>query len=377
MSSAIMPKDTADYRSLFLNDTPLLDVRAPIEFSKGAFPSAQNWPLLNDIERQRIGTCYQQHGQQAAIKMGHELVRNEVKAARLETWQRFTKKYPEGYLYCFRGGLRSQIAQQWLADSGIEYFRITGGYKAMRRYLIATLEEAIVQCSLTVVAGMTGTGKTEVILALDDALDLEDCAHHRGSSFGRHAIAQPSQIDFENRLAIAALKVRAKGHIDLTVEDEGRLIGRCFVPPSLQKAIKAAPLVWLEDSFEGRVTRILNDYVVNMLVEYRQLYPQNLEQAFIAFAEYLRDSLSRIRKRLGGERFAELMGLLDMALIEQQRSQAIDAHRLWIAGLLKDYYDPMYNYQRGNASRQILFRGEQQAVIEFLSLRSRATQLSR
>jgi len=370
MSSATMSKDSNDYRSLFLNDTPLLDVRAPVEFSKGAFPSAHNLPLLNDIERERIGTCYQQHGQQAAIKMGHELVRNDVKAARLESWQRFTKKYPEGYLYCFRGGLRSQTVQQWLADSGIDYPRITGGYKAMRRFLIDTLEDAIVKCPLTVIAGMTGTGKTEVIHAVSNALDLEECAHHRGSSFGRHASAQPAQIDFENRVAIAVLKLRDKGHTSLTVEDEGRLIGRCFVPPSLQKAIKTAPLVWLEDNFEGRVNRILNDYVVDMLGEYQQLYPHNPEQAFTAFADYLRISLSGIRKRLGAERFAELMRLLDEALIEQQRNETVDVHRLWISGLLEDYYDPMYKYQRGIASRQILFRGEQQAVIEFLLLRN-------
>ena len=34
------------YRSLFLDDMPLLDVRAPAEFIKGAFPLATNLPLL-------------------------------------------------------------------------------------------------------------------------------------------------------------------------------------------------------------------------------------------------------------------------------------------------------------------------------------------
>lgn len=29
---------TDDYLSLFLSDTPLLDVRAPVEFEQGAFP---------------------------------------------------------------------------------------------------------------------------------------------------------------------------------------------------------------------------------------------------------------------------------------------------------------------------------------------------
>ncbi|CAN0532480.1 unnamed protein product, partial [Scytosiphon promiscuus] len=36
--------DTRDYAGLFLGDTPLLDVRAPVEFAKGAFPAATNLP---------------------------------------------------------------------------------------------------------------------------------------------------------------------------------------------------------------------------------------------------------------------------------------------------------------------------------------------
>ncbi|MEH6562778.1 MAG: tRNA 2-selenouridine(34) synthase MnmH, partial [Marinobacter sp.] len=32
--------DTDNYLSLFLNNTPLMDVRAPVEFAKGSFPGA-------------------------------------------------------------------------------------------------------------------------------------------------------------------------------------------------------------------------------------------------------------------------------------------------------------------------------------------------
>ena len=47
--------DTDDYLNLFLNDVPLMDVRAPVEFAKGSFPSAENAPLMNDEERHRVG----------------------------------------------------------------------------------------------------------------------------------------------------------------------------------------------------------------------------------------------------------------------------------------------------------------------------------
>ncbi len=34
-----MSHDITDYRDIFLNDRPMMDTRAPIEFIKGAFPA--------------------------------------------------------------------------------------------------------------------------------------------------------------------------------------------------------------------------------------------------------------------------------------------------------------------------------------------------
>lgn len=65
-----MSHDITDYRDIFLNDRPMMDTRAPIEFIKGAFPGVVNLPLMTDSERQRVGTCYKQQGQQAAIVLG-------------------------------------------------------------------------------------------------------------------------------------------------------------------------------------------------------------------------------------------------------------------------------------------------------------------
>ena len=67
--------DTSDYLSLFLNDVPLMDVRAPIEFSKGSFPNAINAPLMNDEERHRVGICYKEKGQDKAIELGGDKVK--------------------------------------------------------------------------------------------------------------------------------------------------------------------------------------------------------------------------------------------------------------------------------------------------------------
>ena len=128
--------DTNDYRALFLRPTPMMDMRAPAEFVHGAFPSALSLPLMSDEERAQVGICYKQQGQDAAITLGHQLVYGELKAQRLAQWTAFARQHPHGYLYCFRGGLRSQTVQRWLHEEGIDYPLVTGGYKAMRRFLL-------------------------------------------------------------------------------------------------------------------------------------------------------------------------------------------------------------------------------------------------
>ncbi|MBB2497519.1 tRNA 2-selenouridine(34) synthase MnmH [Aquipseudomonas ullengensis] len=362
-----MRDNTSDYRELFLSDVPMMDMRAPVEYAKGAFPNTVSLPLMTDIERQRVGTCYKQHGQQAAIELGHQLVSGQIKAARVEAWAAFAKAHPQGYLYCFRGGLRSQIVQQWLKEAGIDYPRVIGGYKAMRTFLIEALDRAMAECDFVIVGGMTGTGKTEVVAALANSIDLEGHANHRGSSFGKRATGQPAQIDFENQLAIDLLKRRARGQQQFVLEDESRLIGTCSLPLPLHQGMQRYPLVWLEDSFDGRVQRILKDYVIDLAGEFLAVHGE--EQGFARFAERLLQSLDNILKRLGGERHARLRERMQQALDEQLRSGAVELHCGWIEALLSEYYDPMYVYQRDSKAARIEFAGEAEAVIAYLAER--------
>jgi tRNA 2-selenouridine synthase len=362
-----MRDNSSDYREIFLNNRALMDVRAPVEFHKGAFPGVVNLPLMNDLERQKVGTCYKQHGQDAAIALGHQLVGGQVKAERVAAWSAFAKANPEGYLYCFRGGLRSQITQQWLAEAGIDYPRVIGGYKAMRSFLLETTVTAVAECDFVIVGGMTGTGKTEVISQLGNSLDLEGHANHRGSSFGKRATGQPGQIDFENRLAIDILKQRAVSTEQFVLEDESRLVGTCSLPLELYQGMQHYPLVWLEDSFAGRVERILGDYVINLCAEFIGVHGD--EDGFRLFAERLLQSLGNIQRRLGGERYQRLLAIMQAALDEQQRSGAVDLHRGWIEGLLREYYDPMYAFQRESKAARIEFAGEQASVIAYLQER--------
>ncbi|WP_347905516.1 tRNA 2-selenouridine(34) synthase MnmH [Pseudomonas purpurea] len=363
-----MPVDITDYRDIFLTDRPMMDTRAPVEFSKGSFPGVVNLPLMNDNDREQIGTCFKQHGQQAAIALGQRLVSGEVKDQRVQAWMEFVQAHPDGYLYCFRGGLRSQIVQQWIKEeAGIDYPRIGGGYKAMRTFLLDTVDQAVDQCDFVLLGGMTGTGKTEVLAQLTNGLDLEGHANHRGSSFGKRATGQPTNIDFENRLAVDVLKKRAGGIVQFVLEDESRMVGSCALPLPLYQGMQGFPMVWLEDSVEGRVERILQDYVINLHAEFVELYG---EQGFLLYAERLISSLNNIHRRLGGERHQRMLLQMEYALAEQARTGSVELFRDWIEGLLSEYYDPMYAFQREKKGVRIEFAGEQAAVLEYLRERS-------
>lgn len=358
-----MRDDTDNYRQLFLDDVAMMDVRAPIEFTKGAFATAVNVPLMDDLERHKVGICFKHSGQEAAIALGNRLVSGENKSVRMASWTTFAQANPDGYLYCFRGGLRSQTVQEWLkSEAGIVYPRVMGGYKAMRDFLLRTTEQALAECRFVVVGGMTGAGKTDVLKQLANSLDLEAHAYHRGSSFGRHVGAQPAQIDFENSLAVDILKKRHAGHDVLILEDESRVIGRCNLPIALYQHMQVCPMIWLEDSLRNRVQRILRDYVVDLCAEFVDVYGQEL--GFVLFAERLRKNLTNLIKRLGGERHQRLLRLMDVGLAEQERTGNVELHRNWIMGLLTEYYDPMYRYQRDLKSSRIAYAGDQQSVLE-------------
>lgn len=358
-----MRNDTADYRALLLERVPMMDVRAPVEFAKGAFPGVVNLPLMNDDERQAVGTCYKQHGQQAAIALGHQLVSGALKAGRIAAWADFARQHPQGVLYCFRGGLRSQIAQQWLKDeAGIAYPRVVGGYQEMRRYLLGSVQDSVRDGHFTVLGGLTGCGKTELLQQLPNAIDLEGHANHRGSSFGHHPTGQPAQIDFENTLAIDLLRKQAAGSIHLVVEDEGRHVGSCAIPLELCQCLRQAPLVWLEAPFEQRVERILREYTVKQLGSFTTLY--GVQEGFAHFAQQLQLSLGRIAKRLGGERYLHLSTAMALALERHQQGDP-SLHRAWISTLLQSYYDPMYAYQRQQREPRIVFSGGAAQVLAY------------
>lgn len=86
--------ESNDFKSLVLNKTPLIDVRAPIEFKKGSFPYSVNLPLITDEERHLIGIKYKNFGNEEAVMLGHKFVSGEVKEKRIKAWLDFKKIIP-------------------------------------------------------------------------------------------------------------------------------------------------------------------------------------------------------------------------------------------------------------------------------------------
>lgn len=353
---------TDDFKSIVLNRTPLIDVRAPVEFNQGAFASAVNLPLMNDEERQKVGICYKQYGNETAVKLGHKLVNEPVREPRIQAWIDFMDEHPDALLYCFRGGMRSKISQQWLHDHGRQIVRLKGGYKAFRRYLIDftdSVPKEFQQAGIQpfVLAGSTGSGKTLLLEQLAHKIDLEALAHHRGSAFGRHATPQPSQINFENNLAMELIRFVESGAKQLVIEDEGRNIGSVNLPKELFDFLKSGERIVLETPLEERIAITLDEYVVQAQQEYPSIE---------AWQTFMLDALARIHSRLGGERYQRVLQQFEAAMQHQVMQGSTEKHRAWIETLLVEYYDPMYDYQMKKRQHKVAFSGSMQEVIDYL-----------
>ena len=336
-------------QELLQRGTPLLDVRAPVEYARGAIPGSTNLPILSDAERERVGKTYKHSGQQAAQELGHALVSGATKAQRVAGWLAFIDAHPDAQIMCWRGGQRSQIAQQWLNDAGRAVERVDGGYKALRRLCLELLEKAPLSGKhWWVVAGRTGVRKTVLISQLATSIDLEGLAHHRGSAFGAYLDPQPCPASFENALACAYLQ---HTHRMLVLEDESRTIGRLGLPANWHAHMQQAPLVLLEADLAERVQHIAAEYVTEAL---RLGEPADQLQARYS------DSLRRISRRLGGALHARIDTLLDDAFAGRA------SHEEWIEALLRGYYDPMYDYQLSRKEARIAFRGSLGEVQEYL-----------
>jgi tRNA 2-selenouridine synthase len=192
-------------------------------------------------------------------------------------------------------------------------------------------------------------------------IDLEGLANHRGSAFGNTTTAQPTQINFENNLAIELIKKQNYSH--LVFEDEGSNVGTVHIPDCIKNKTSQAQLILLEASIDERIEVSMDAYVINM---HQDFINQDPISGFDNFANYWLKSLDKIQKRLGLERYKIMLLQVNQALSLHKNINSFDGFLPIVEALLLDYYDPMYNYQIQKKLNRVVFKGSRSEVFEYI-----------
>ena len=241
----------------------IIDVRSEGEFAEDHIPGAINLPVLNNAERERVGTIYKQVSSFDAKKIGAALVSanisrhiNAIMLDRPRDWRPL--------IYCWRGGGRSGAMAHVLVQIGWKVGQLDGGYKAYRRAIIEELTTLPARFDWRVICGMTGTGKSRLLHALKaqgaQVLDLEELAAHRGSVLGNLPDApQPAQKMFESRIWHALKHLSPERPV--YVESESRKIGKLRVQAELIDAMWQSACVVIEAPIPVRVALLMDEYV--------------------------------------------------------------------------------------------------------------------
>jgi tRNA 2-selenouridine synthase len=306
----------------------IIDVRSPAEFEHAHIPSALNLPLFDNEQRALIGTTYKKQSREAAIKAGLPLFGTKMlpMVETVETWIKDKQKEndltkPAIYVHCWRGGMRS-AAVAWLLDLyGYKVIQLTGGYKAYRNWVLA---QFTIPYSLKVLGGYTGSGKTEILHALQEknyaVIDLEGLAHHKGSAYGAIGqLPQPSQEMFENILAEKLIEVNKKQK-SIWIEDESQRIGTVLIPTPLFHLMRSSACYFMTIPFEQRLNFIVEGY-------------GSFDQ------KSLIEATMRIQKRLGGLETKTAIDFITAGALKEAFS------------ILLKYYDKWYEK---NAKNEVL-----------------------
>lgn len=299
-----------------------IDVRSPSEYADATIPGSVNIPFFDDAERAEIGTIYKQNSVKAAMDRGLELFSAKLPA--------FIKQFEQiqgpKAVFCWRGGMRSKTSATVLSLMGIKVHRLTGGFRAYRRWVVETLEEIDFKPQHVVLLGNTGTGKTAILRQLKQegfpVLDLEGMAGHRGSVFGHVGMKANNQKTFDSLLVTELLQWQESSYVLL--EGESKRIGKVVLPEFIMNKRERALHLFVQLPLEERVRHIVADY-----------QPSEHKQA-------LMEGFKHIKGRIHTPVAKEIMTSLE----SEQYEQAV---RL----LLEHYYDPRYEYSMQQYGHEI------------------------
>ena len=291
---------------VFGKDYTFVDVRSPKEFAEDHIPGAINIPLFDNEERAIVGTLYTKTSREAAIDKGLEIFSEKLPD--------MVKKYKELKqaicIYCWRGGMRSRAVVSLLKSIGFDVIQLERGYKDYRRYVREQLAKVKIP-PMIILYGLTGSGKTEILEQLNNSLDLEGLAEHRGSIYGDIHLNPNSQKMFESLLLKRLIELRDEERI--FVEGESRRIGRILITDSVWASMQKATKVKVISPIEERVERI------------HRIYCDNFNK------EKFSEKTMAISKHIGKKKAEEIVQLIQAGRIKE-----------FIEMILLEYYDKLY-----------------------------------
>ncbi|WP_226642044.1 tRNA 2-selenouridine(34) synthase MnmH [Mesobacillus subterraneus] len=298
-----------------------VDVRAPIEHRDSAIPGSVNIPLFTDEEREEIGTIYKRSGEEVAKWRAMEIVSPKLPHL-LGEIKDLKMTGAEPVIHCWRGGMRSRSVASFLEYAGIPALRLAGGYKAYREYILERIPQLLPEKAI-VLHGMTGTGKTDLLQALQEkgypVVDLEKMANHRGSIFGMIGKGEAHNQKTFDALLFDRLN-EIKGSTYFIIEAESKRIGRAAQPEEMLRKKLNGIHYLVKSSIPERVDRIYNEYVHPFI-----------GQAW--FEEEVAEKVTKLIRRINHE----ISPSLAIALEEKNYKNLIEI-------LLVHYYDPRYNH---------------------------------
>jgi tRNA 2-selenouridine synthase len=260
----------------------IIDVRTPLEFAEDHLPGAINAPVLYNEERVLVGTTYKQVSPFEGTRIGAALVARNI-AHHLETTFADRPRSWRPLIYCWRGGKRSGSVTTLFNMIGWGARQLDGGYKSYRRATLDTLDALPATFRYIALVGPTGSGKTRLLTALNEAgaqtLDLEALASHRGSLLGAWAgVPQPSQKRFDT-LLVSALRTFDPER-PVFVEAESRRIGSITLPLALLDTFHRGACVdahLFDDpaSLKGQLQRMIGLHSRERVTGWQQLVDEN------------------------------------------------------------------------------------------------------
>ena len=306
--------------ALKLDNTVFIDVRTESEYNEDHILNAVSLPLFSDEEHKDVGTIYKTEGKQQAISKGFDYVQCKLKNIYSEVFK-LSNEYDNIVIYCARGGMRRGSNVSIVSTLGVDVYQLEGGYKAYRNNVLDYFKTVMNEKHFIVVHGLTGVGKTDALLMLEenglDIIDLEGIAKNSGSTFGFIMFDEkpPSQKKFETKI-FEKLFFSKTNYI--FIESESKRVGHVNVPNEIYDGIiRDGYHILLESSVKSRVDRLCRDYVYT---------DKKKPEAII-------DCINKFRKRLGNATVDKFINLFN----EGKHEEVIEYY-------LVDYYDALYGH---------------------------------